>query len=173
MDQMADFHFRTAVGGFHKGDVTDYITKTAAAHKAALQEKDQKIEALMAEIEALTARLESSELPEEAPVSSPSEEPLDQLELAAYRRAEAAERLAIQRSQRLYEALEEICQDTSSKLQSANAAAQDSVNDILSRMELMQETHERLNASLNAARNRLSAMDAMTPDPAEGLEAAE
>lgn len=184
MDQ--PIQFRTSVGGFHKGDVTEYITKTAAAHQAELREKDHQIEALKKEnlaLQTLLAETPSkapspapeappSAEPEEAP-AQPEQPPLNQLELAAYRRAEAAERLALQRSRRLYETLDELCSTTSSEFQTASSAAQNSVNEILAQMELLSQTQKQLEAALSAAREKLGAMDAMIPDPMEELEGAQ
>lgn len=180
------YQFRTAVGGFHKGDVAEYISKTAAAHQAALAERDSRIQTLEEENLALARRLEQRTVLEEpaAPrepaaeaqsseAPPPTETPVDQLELAAYRRAEAAERLALRRSQKLYETLNDICRDLSGHLEKANGQAQETVNSILARMDSVTEAYTSFQTALSGAKQRLAAMDAMAPDPAEGLEETE
>ena len=64
-------HFRTSVGGFHKGDVTDYIAKTAEAHQRALQEKDKEI----ARLKERLSVLEQAAIAEEAAIAAAAEEP--------------------------------------------------------------------------------------------------
>lgn len=39
-------HFRTAMAGFHKADVTNYITQTASAHRDAVKKLKEQIELL-------------------------------------------------------------------------------------------------------------------------------
>ena len=83
------FAFRSALGGFHRGDVSKYISETAAAHQAQTERLQEQIAALEQENEALRAQLEALqeppaeeeeseliELPEEAPAEeAPPEEP--------------------------------------------------------------------------------------------------
>lgn len=182
MEQDAQFHFRTAVGGFHKGDVAEYISKNAAGHQAALAEKDRQIRSLEQQNQALILensilRRENSQGEASAEPAQPPAEPalssVNQLELAAYRRAEAAERMALQRSRQVYEALNEICQDAAGGFQSANRSAQEAVNEILARMDDVHGAYSTLFAALDNAQQRLEAINAMSPDPAEPLTEAE
>ena len=178
-------HFRTAVGGFHKGDVTEYIAKTAAAHQQALQEKDKEIEKLrerlnvleqaaIAEEAAIAAAVpdpgEPSPQPEEAAPAAPADESLSQLELEAYRRAEAAERLASQRAKRLYESLGDICQSTQHQLETADSAAKATISAMEEQIQTLQTAYTALTDALTQARQHLIDMDAMIPDPSEGME---
>ena len=96
-------HFRTAVGGFHKSDVSEYIAKIAKEHQNQLQEKDKEIQQLRQQLDEARDQLSqqaAAPKPEAAPTSAleapaeSQEETLDWLELEAYRRAEAAERIA-------------------------------------------------------------------------------
>lgn len=178
-------HFRTSVGGFHKGDVTDYIAKTAEAHQRALQEKDKEIarlkerlsvleQAAIAEEAAIAAAAEepkASAPAEEVPAApAAQDEPLSQLELEAYRRAEAAERLASQRAKRLYEALGDICESTQTQLESADEAARATISAMEQQLRTLQGAYAGLTAALTGARQHLVDMDAMIPDPSEGME---
>lgn len=173
--------FRTAVGGFHKTDVSEYIAKTAAAHRAQLQEKDQEIQKLKKELERLTQdaqahtngmepAAESTEKLAEVPAETPEAEPLDRLELEAYRRAEAAERLASQRAKKLYEALGQVCQDAQTQLNSADNAARKTIDAMEAQIKTLEETYAALTEALGSARQRILNMDTMIPDPAETLE---
>lgn len=179
--------FRTAVGGFHKTDVSEYIAKTAAAHRAQLQEKDQEIQKLKKELERLeeAARQPANapgtatahapeETAAETPAGTPEEnleaEPINRLELEAYRRAEAAERLASQRAKKLYEALGQVCQDAQTQLNSADSAARKTIDAMEAQIKTLEETYAALTEALSGARQQLLSMDAMIPDPAEALE---
>ena len=168
------YRFRTAVGGFHKGDVTDYITKTAANHRTEIEQCSQRIAALEAENDALRQQLALLTLSTAAPeedTAAPEPQDVSSLELQAYRRAEAAERLANQRAKKLYESLEAICQDTAGEFSSANATVQETVETILAQAKTLEAACGKLSEALNQSREKLSSMDAMIPDPAEELEA--
>ena len=171
-------HFRTAVGGFHKSDVAAYIANIAKEHQAQLQEKDKEIQALQEQLdhamEQLSQQAASSEpAPDssttEAPIES-QEETLDRMELEAYRRAEAAERIASQRAKKLYEALGSICADARTQLENADSAARNSITAMELQLQTLEDSCDALTAALTGARQQLLDMDAMIPDPAEGLE---
>ena len=168
------FRFRTAMGGFNRGDVANYITKTAAAHRAEVDEYKTRLaqmeelnESLSQELAALTLCLEASQTPQEESVP----QDISSMELAAYRRAEAAERLANQRAKKLYESLEAICKDTENDFSLANDAVQQTVAAILSQAKFLENACNQLSDALKESREKLSSMDAMIPDPAETLEA--
>ena len=102
--------FRTQLGGFHRADVANYIEKTAREHQEALaQVKDENARlsaekaALKAEAEQLKAQLEAALEGREVPAAVDDPE---SAELAAYRRAEAAERSTNARIRRKTEKLE-------------------------------------------------------------------
>lgn len=168
--------FRTAVGGFHKSDVTAYIAKTAKDHQAQLQEKDKEITQLQQQLEQALSQLTQQDVapdpvPEPAPVAAePSEDSLDRLELEAYRRAEAAERIAFQRAKKLYEALGNICTEARTQLESADSAARNSITAMELQLQTLKDSCDALTAALSGARQQLLDMDVMIPDPAEGLE---
>ncbi len=173
MEQSNQIYFRTSLGGFHKGDVAAYIAKTASEHQTALKALEQRVETLLQENEILRKQLKTAgeevAPAEAAVVAAETSTPIDQLELAAYRRAEAAERLALARSQRLYETLDQICEGTSAHLQVANAASQETIDQIKANMARISETYQAFRDDLSAARKKLESLDAMIPDPAEGL----
>ena len=105
--------FRTQLGGFHRGDVANYIEKSAQEFNRALQQLRDENVTIMAERDAakkaledvkaqLEAALEGKEMP-----NVPEGDP-ETLELAAYRRAEAAERSAAARIRRQTEKMDGI-----------------------------------------------------------------
>ena len=51
------YRFRTSLRGFHKGDVTAYIEKTASLHRSEMLEREQKICALQEENRSLQQQL--------------------------------------------------------------------------------------------------------------------
>ena len=128
-------HFRTAVGGFHKSDVSEYIAKIAKEHQNQLQEKDKEIQQLRQQLD-----------------------------------AEAAERIASQRAKKLYEALGDICNDARAQLENADSAARNSITAMELQLQTLEDSCDALTAALSQARQQLLDMDAMIPDPAEGLE---
>jgi methyl-accepting chemotaxis protein len=181
MTETTGTRFRTAVGGFHKGDVADYIAKTAAAHQAQLDELNKTIEALNEENEKLRSKLSSIDealasadaAPELTAEAEPTEAGLYQQELAAYRRAEAAERLAGQRAKKLYECLDTICQGAEAQFDAADQAVQQAAEHILDQLQVLDDAKRQLSEALDASRQQIAALDAMSPDPAEVLEVAQ
>ena len=170
-------HFRTAVGGFHKSDVSEYIAKIAKEHQNQLQEKDKEIQQLRQQLDEVREQLNrqtAAPEPEAAPETSEAsqEEALDRMELEAYRRAEAAERIASQRAKKLYEALGDICSNARSQLENADSAARNSITAMELQLQTLEDSCDALTAALSSARQQLLDMDAMIPDPAEGLEEA-
>ena len=77
--------FRTAMGGFHKGDVVGYIERTAAQHRSELLSRDQIIQELQEENRSLQQQLNllmmatpvaaPAPVAEPAPVPAPAPEP--------------------------------------------------------------------------------------------------
>lgn len=167
------YRFRTAVGGFHKGDVADYISKTAAQHSAELKKYQEQIAALEEENQILRQQFLTTPLPDPepaAPETTPSEA-VSELELQAYRRAEAAERLANQRAKKLYQALEAICKDTEQEFSQTDAALEQAVQAVRDQAKAMENAYHTLSALLQKSKEQLCSMDAMMPDPGEELEA--
>ena len=171
-------HFRTAVGGFHKSDVAAYIAAIAKEHQSQLQEKDKEIQQLQQQLDHVLEQLHTaaaeavSEPAAPEPQEVSSEDSLDRMELEAYRRAEAAERIAAQRAKKLYEALGDICTDARTQLENADSAARNSITAMELQLQTLEDSCDALTAALTSARQQLLDMDAMIPDPAEGLEEA-
>ena len=166
------YAFRTAIGGFHRGDVSSYIAQTAALHEAQLDALKKQLALLERENEALRAQL--SQVPEPAvPVQeepAPAEAPIHERELAAYRRAEAAERVATQRARKLYDDVQSICDSSLHALEDSNDVAQAAASNISIQLEIIRTSVEGVYESLRASSEKLKVLGQMVPDPAEGLE---
>lgn len=182
MSESTELRFRTAVGGFHKGDVTDYITKTAARHKDELSALEQENKRLQTQLEETTKQLEILQLllagspaqPEQPPVSKTEAESTDDtitsLELAAYRRAEHAERIANNRARQLYQQLDQIGQESQVSLSTARDATEQVLSNLNEFLMQLQGPYQALVDQLSTASSRLAAITDMNPDPAEGME---
>lgn len=195
------YTFRTAVGGFHKGDVSAYIAKTAAEHQQALAELQAKITRLEKENAMLEQQLQMLSLPElldqmlepepssepepsaetvpeavSEAVTAPEETPAETLsslkerELLAYRRAEAAERLACQRAKKLYGDIQSICDQSAATMDNADAVTQDAMGIILAQLQRIRGSVDGLSTAMQSSSEALRAMVDLVPDPAEGLE---
>ena len=116
---MAESHnFRTALNGFKREDVVRYIEYLNSKHNTLVNQLRTENQALQDELDALRqpepVQEEVIEMPqpepvEEAPVEQPAPAPasipvsnLAEEELAAYRRAEQAERVAKERARQMY-----------------------------------------------------------------------
>ena len=172
------YGFRTSVGGFHKGDVAEYITRTSQQHRAESQKKDKIIDQLQQENMELRRQLNEllaeCALPVETPdpaLEVPEESPvLTALELETYRRAEAAERLANQRAKKLYIQMESICSGTNAEFETAKTAVEETAQAVLNQAQVLDEACSKLTEALNISRQELSAMATMLPGPLESIE---
>lgn len=199
---MADFSkFRSSIGGFHRGDVADYIESLAVAHKKELraltdanekllaernalaeelartkgeldganaelkrlQEEDaslqQQVESLAQEAAELSQRAQQAEEAlhdaqravcdedegEEEPAACDEDDvdPLENLpekELEAYRRAEAMERNALLRAERLKEKLSQLCEGARTRYTDSGEELGALADDLSSVLERMRDT---------------------------------
>lgn len=183
---MADFSkFRSSLGGFHRGDVATYIETLCRTHGAELKERDGRIESLtaalaeaqgqreeaIAQAEALRRQVEELETQLEAATAPPpeeeealSEDAADEtevpdyptLELEAYRRAEATERLASQRAQQLKRELVDFLENTTARYQQTG--------------EDIAALAEDLKYGLKRLEENLSELDLLFGETAEHLE---
>lgn len=176
------YGFRTALSGFHKGDVTGYVEKMASQHRSELLEYEKLVTSLREENRALQQQLNllmmSTPLVQEAapapapepviapppvqeaeplPVSAPAEDQdLMHLELLAYRRAEAVERNANQRAKKLYQQMGNLCEDALDDFQSTDAALKQAVQAILSQIETLEQSYRKLSDALQESKENLA-----------------
>ena len=169
---MANQHFRTALSGFNKQDVVRYIEYLNNQHNAQVaQLKNQLRNAQSAADEQLKAQLEAAqarcaeleaklnEVPEVPAVAAPAA-PTDQ-ELEAYRRAEQAERLAMERAQQIYTQANAILADTTAKAETAYACIADLAQQANAQMQAYQEA---IAGSQTLFRDAVDALCAVKPE---------
>ena len=186
---MADFSkFRSSLGGFHRGDVANYIESLSMQHAAAMKEKSGQIDALQAELLAARQKLEEAEAekralqdqlddalaeleaataPDEAEEETEAEETPDypKLELEAYRRAEATERLATQRAQQLKRELVDFLENTTARYQQTGEDIAALAEDLKSGLKRLEENLSELDLLFGETAEHLE-----TLTPAEPLE---
>lgn len=176
MTDLTQIRFRTAVGGFHKGDVTEYISKAAQNHSLEKDALEKRIRELEEDVRLLRQQLLEASLaaatPEPEPVEIPTAEAkmeVSALELEAYRRAEAVERTANHRARQVYTQLEGICKDADEDFEAAKAVVAETAQLILGQAMILDQACVQLRGKLSAAQEELRAADALVPDPCEGL----
>ena len=183
---MADFSkFRTSLGGFNRNDVSDYMTKICAEHQVALkqqqketaeladklddayaqlnkakqdlEERDAVIRTLREELEAAEALLSSD--------AEPAEETPDyaSMELEAYRRAEATERLAAERSAKLRQQFSDLLDTAARRYEEAGEDVSALADDIRSNLKRLEEVLADLNAVFDETADGLDALDKDEP----------
>ena len=183
---MADFSkFRSSLGGFHRGDVADYIESLSREHAAALKEQTGQIDALRAELQEAEAEkralrdqlddalaaLEAATAPaedeaEDETEAEPEEAPdYPKLELEAYRRAEATERLATQRAQQLKRELVDFLENTTARYQQTGEDIAALAEDLKSGLKRLEENLSELDLLFGETAEHLE-----TLTPAEPLE---
>ena len=170
--------FRTALSGFHKGDVTAYIEKTALQHRSQLLEYEKKITDLQEENRSLQQQLNllmmatPVTVPAPAPVAEPtpvhvaepapvvSAEATDwtSLELQAYRRAEAVERHANIRVKKLYENMEDLCSSALGDFQAADEAVKQAIAVMMTQADSLEKAYRALSAAFDASREKISSL---------------
>jgi len=131
---MAVQHFRSALNGFNRQDVVNYIEYLVNQHNAKIQQLNTQLELaqstansdLQAQLDAALARC--AQLEEQlgqpadgAPCGNPTQQ-----ELEAYRRAERAERLTHDRAQQIYTQANSALADATCKAE----AAADQIGDL-------------------------------------------
>ena len=181
---MADFSkFRSSLGGFHRGDVANYIESLSLQHAAAMKEKTGQIDALRAELQEAEAEkralrdqlddalaaLEAATAPAEDEAEDemePEEAPdYPKLELEAYRRAEATERLATQRAQQLKRELVDFLENTTARYQQTGEDIAALAEDLKSGLKRLEENLSELDLLFGETAEHLE-----TLTPAEPLE---
>lgn len=181
------YGFRTALSGFHKGDVTGYVEKMASQHRSDLLEYEKLVTSLREENRALQQQLNllmmSTPLVQEVapasapapviapppaqeaeplPVSAPVEnQDLMHLELLAYRRAEAVERNANQRAKKLYQQMGDFCEDALDDFQSTDAALKQAVQVILSQIETLEQSYQKLSNALQESKEEFASANGL------------
>ena len=185
----SSYGFRSSMGGFHKGDVAAYIEKTAIAHRTEILEYEKEIAKLREENYSLQQQLNllmmatpiptaaapaaaPEPIPEPVPAPAPAPAPqivteplplndseLMQMELQAYRRAEAVERKASNRARNLYQQMEGMCESALDEFQLTDAAVKNTIEVMMQQASSLEQAYQTLAAALNTSREKLAAMN--------------
>ncbi|MEA4966295.1 MAG: hypothetical protein VB055_10780 [Oscillospiraceae bacterium] len=185
-----DYQFRSALNGFHRGDVVACLQNQAEQHRsellkqqtelqrlreenAQLKENSDRLQAENDQLQAAREQLQAVPNRVGAETSAPSEPspqvsamPMQQQELDAYRRAEAAERVASQRAAQLeHEAAERVAamQQTMESLLRAAAGKANQAD------AAVKDLTAAASGSLNAIGRQLSDMETFLDETAKSL----
>ena len=219
---MADFSkFRTSIGGFHRGDVADYIEAMAIEHKKDLRRLNDANEKLESEKAALEAELasakeelerktaelkitkeedaslqqqieslaqEAAELAQRAAdaeekaaalesaqdAQAPGEDAdeaacdaetnLPEKELEAYRRAEAMERNALSRAERLKAKLTQLCEGARTRYTDSGEELEALTQDLTSVLDRMRDTLADLQVAFDETENAFDELESMNAE---------
>lgn len=171
------YKFRTALSGFHKGDVTAYIEKTASAHRSELLAQEQIITELQKENRSLQQQIQllmmatpttpapaeperpAAPVQKPAPFSPATTGDMAALELQAYRRAEAVERNANTRARKLYQQMEGLCTNTLDEFRDTDAAVKQVIQVMQNQAASLEQAYETLRVALDASREKLATMN--------------
>ncbi len=179
-------NFRSALNGFHRKDVVDYIAYMNNQHNT---EKEQlnnqhnaEIEKLNSQLQAalakpsddeLKAKLEAAELrileledelTKQPPVPPAEAKSCTQEELEAYRRAERAERQANERAQQIYDRANAVLAEATVKVEEASVSIGTIADQVAQELKGYQQSVQDTKA---AFREAVAALGAIGPDAAE------
>lgn len=142
---MADsaYRFRTALQGFNRLDVIQFVERMTTRHETQLRQLQDENRRLQQDLDALRDQLAQAQAQPPAPQPiSPAPELLVR-ELAAYRRAESAERVARERAEALLHDIDNAIRTGSSQLNESDA--------------LLDRTSTRLNDDITAMQQAVAA----------------
>lgn len=172
---MPGFHnFRTAIGGFNRQDVVQYIEYMNNTHNAKVEQLNTQLQTLRAELEKsngaansdLHAQLEQAlarcaELEAQlAQNAAGNAQPTDS-ELEAYRRAERTERLARERAAQIHAQANAALADATLKVDSAAQQIGGVADQLIVQLENYQAT---VNAGKEVLQDAVAAMYAIRPE---------
>ena len=157
-------HFRTSINGFNKQDVVRYIELLNAQHNAQIAQLNNQLkisqvpadDRLQAKLDA--ALTKCAEL--EAQLAKTATLPASQ-ELEAYRRAEQAERLAMERAQQIYTQANAILADTTAKAEAASVRIAELAQQANAQMQAYQDA---IAGSQELFRDAVDALGAVKPE---------
>lgn len=162
-------NFRSAIGGFNRQDVANYIeylnfqhesqiaqlttqlqnaqeALDASAQDSGLQDKLDAALARCADLESRLAAVEASPAAVAAPVIATQPQPAN-IELETYRRAERVERMAQERAAQIHEKANAILADATVKVESAAKDMDDVAKQVAQQLEVaLQRIQEAVNA---------------------------
>lgn len=183
---MADtnYSFRTALQGFNRTDVVNFIEATTTAHENALHQLqmeksrlEQQLNDANAYINQLQQAIASMQLnqnaqPETVPAVElpPLEEPtpavapvmqsdFEEMELAAYRRAEQAERKAKERATALYHQIDNVIAKTNERLECDDKTLSRLTGDLSANIAALQQAMAKIRTTLDDSTQFMKKLD--------------
>ncbi len=158
---MAIKHFRSALNGFNRQDVVQYIEYLNNQHNAKVEQLNNQLRnakfpadaELQAKLDAAMARIAQLEEQLAQANSGNSEE-----ELEAYRRAERAERVAQERAQQICTQANAILADTTAKAEAAATRIAELANQANTQLQAYQEAVSGTQAVFQEAVDALGAL---------------
>lgn len=178
-----DRNFRAALNGFNRSDVVNYIEESAINHEKAMRQLRDENAKLKADLEKLQAEkdaleenqcIEETNEADDAPMDQDLENPGEadppeimaptELELAAYRRAEAVERSAKNRASRLCQQVNEIVETAAKQFQESDADVQALMSDLNICLRRLNDTFAELRLAFDDTSSAFSALEPLEND---------
>ncbi len=156
-----NYNFRSAVGGFNRQDVVNYISLMQSKHNTQMEQMNSQLQAtlsrstsaeLQAQVEDLQAQLAQANAQIEALKANPQCASPDQAELEAYRRAEKAERQAQERAKLIYQQANAVLADVTVKAEEATQSIAQVADQTAAQLMTYKETFQNAVAALYAIR---------------------
>jgi len=176
---MTDFSkFRSALSGFNRSDVANYIEALCAEHQKQLKSEKEEREAILDQLNAVrrtleleegkvkaleaelvqskTALEETQKMLEEALDMEPEAptEDYGSLELEAYRRAEALERSTTERAARVRQQLGDLVEETAGRYEQVGQDIKSLSEDLVINLQRLQETLAELDEAFDQTTDR-------------------
>lgn len=171
---MAQTHsFRSAIGGFNREDVVQYIEYLSSKHAAQVNQLTSEVEFLRMQLKRCEEDAAAREKADEPPVAEVEpEQPADiaapaepasmaDAELEAYRRAERTERIARERAEQIYLQATGTLADATTHVDDAAGQLSTIAEQVKQQLELLQNAIEH---SKNCLKDAASIMSAIRPE---------
>ena len=178
---MADsntYSFRTALQGFNRADVVHFIEQNTAAHEAELRQLQLENSRLAQQLNDANAYIGQLQQAPAAPAAAP--EPVlpplepeappsqyEELELAAYRRAEQVERKARERAAVFYQKIDDLVAKTNDQLTQDDKALGSLAGELGANIAALQQVMAKIRATLDDSTHFLKQLDLPAADDAE------
>lgn len=164
--------FRTALNGFNRKDVVEYIEYMNNKHNAEKEQLNNQLQAalakcpdhdLQAKLEEAQARIQELEA---AIAHQSAEEPktCTEEELEAYRRAERAERQANERAKQIYDQANAVLAEATVKVEDASAHIGIIADQVTAQLK---DYEQSVQSTKEAFREAVAALGAIRPEEAE------
>ena len=168
--EIQSYSFRSALSGFHRGDVISFLEKLSASHEAELRQRDEQIRVLREDLARANAALEQAQAENEQlrcrrepEADAPRPEAPDETDpsraLEAYRRAERCEREAKARSGKLCADASEAVRRAGRQIEDQQARMYSAADALSADFAAMKTAMTGILGEMNDARDRLAQME--------------